>query len=187
MGRSACVLALVTVVACARASGEEGIVDSPRPIDAKIDGNGCPVQPCTILPQCGCIGTSACDLDPMAGAGTACRTIGTLGHETTACDSLDDCDKGYVCLGGTAASCKKYCMNDSECGTPRGRCALDISIGGQPVAGIPPACTSNCDPTSTNPPECPSKYKCVHYTATHNNMQVPAAVCVDAGMGGQGA
>src|SRR5678816_3168401 len=116
---------VLALIACANASQDD--VDAPKPVDVLIDGNGCPVQPCTILPQCGCPGLSACDLDVLIGAGTSCRTISTQGRETDACDSLDDCDKGYVCLGPAGSgSCKKYCNADAECGTPRGRCAMDV-------------------------------------------------------------
>lgn len=179
---------VLALAACANASHDGDNPDGSRPIDVQIDSNGCPVQPCTILPQCGCIGLSACDLDAVAAAGTACRTIATQGHETASCDSLDDCDRGYVCLGNSAyASCKKYCMVDADCGTPRGRCALDIRSGGQVVPGIPPACSSNCDPMSLNPPECPSTFKCSLFSTTHNNMQMTISDCALAGGGAQGA
>lgn len=189
MGRCASVLVLA-VAACATASsgGGDGSTDGNRPIDAPIDGNGCSMQPCSILPQCGCIGLSACDINVTLGSGTACRTISTQGHETATCNSLDDCDKEYVCLGNSQyASCKKYCMADADCGSPRGKCAIHITSGGQVVPGIPPACSSNCDPMSTNPPECPSTFKCQLFTAMHNMMQVQIADCSLAGAGAQGA
>jgi len=179
---------VLALSACANASTDDQHIDGPKPIDVQIDSNGCPVQPCTILPQCGCAGSSACDLDALIGAGTSCRAVNSPGRETASCNSLEDCDKGYVCLGNSVyASCKKYCMVDADCGTPRGRCALDIRSGGQVVAGIPPACSSNCDPTSTNPPECPSTFKCNLFTANHNNTQVQIADCSLAGPGTQGA
>lgn len=180
---------LLVLVACATAGDQHGDArnDVGKPPDAMIDSNGCPIQPCTILPQCGCVGTSACDLDPTIGAGTACRSISTQGHETTACSKLDDCDKGYICAGNAQfSSCKKYCMADADCGTPRGRCAIDITSNGTPVAGIPPVCSSNCDPVSTNPPECPSNGKCNVTTTQHGGQTVTIASCALAGAGGQG-
>lgn len=195
MWRPAMVLALVlaAVAACAHGAGSDkpgdAAPDTSKPADASIDGNGCSMQPCTILPQCGCTGASACDVDVSDSMGTACRSVLTPGTETSTCTSLDKCDKGYVCLGGaTYATCKKYCVANADCGTPRGRCAIDISSGGMPIAGIPSACSSNCNPLSTSPPpECPASYKCGLFTATHNSMPVPITDCSPAGTGTQGA
>jgi hypothetical protein len=192
MARRFAVLALCALAACAKAasSGTQGDAapDTAKPIDAAIDGNGCAAQPCTILPQCGCAGQTACDVDTSDNMGTACRPVNVPGRETSACTSLDRCDKGYVCLGGSSyATCKKYCMADADCGTPRGRCAIDISSGGMPIAGIPSACSSNCNPISTSAPECPPSYKCSLFTATHNGSQVKITDCSPAGTGTQGA
>jgi len=193
MGRPAMVLALAVVAACAHGGGSDkpsdAAPDTGKPIDAAIDGNGCAMQPCTILPQCGCAGATACDVDVTDSVGTACRSVLTPGTETSTCTSLDKCDKGYVCLGGTAYStCKKYCLADADCGTPRGRCAIDISSGGMAIAGIPSACSSNCSPLSTSAPaECPAGFKCGLFTATHNNTPVPITDCSPAGAGTQGA
>ena len=196
MGRPAMVLALAIalVAACAHGgSSDRPAGDAPpdqgKAIDASIDGNGCAMQPCTILPQCGCTGATACDVDVSDSVGTACRTVLTPGTETSTCTSLDKCDKGYVCLGSSAyATCKKYCQADADCGTPRGRCAIDISSGGTAIAGIPSACSSNCSPLSTSPAaECPAGFKCGLFTATHNNAPVPITDCSPAGAGTQGA
>src|SRR5687768_9039538 len=112
MGRSALtfVLAAAALVACARGGGQtsDAAPDTPGPIDAAIDGNSCSAQPCTILPQCGCGGTQACDVDTSDSMGAACRSVLVEGNETATCSALDRCAKGYVCLGGAAASCKKY-------------------------------------------------------------------------------
>jgi hypothetical protein len=191
MGRLCLILMLATVVACAKGSANQtdAAPDTPKPIDAAIDSNGCATQPCAILPQCGCGPTSACDLDTTDTMGTACRPVNVPGRETGACNSLDKCDKGYVCLGGAAyATCKKYCMADADCGTPRGRCAIDISAGGMPIADIPSACSSNCNPLPTTPPsDCPPSYKCSLFTATHNGAPVKITDCNPAGGGVQGA
>jgi hypothetical protein len=192
MGRVRYFLMLATLVACAKGSASHGSdaapVDTSKPIDAAIDGNSCSVQPCSILPQCGCASTSACDVDTSDSMGTACRPVNVAGTETSACTGLDRCDKGFVCLGGsTYATCKKYCMADADCGTPRGRCAIDISSGGTPIVGIPSACSSNCNPLLTSAPYCPANYKCGLFTSMHNATQVKIADCSPAGSGLQGA
>lgn len=180
---------LAALSACAKAGSgtTDAGGDSSRPIDAQADGNGCAVQPCSILPQCGCGGANACDIDLNDNMGTACRPVTTPGTETSTCTDPKGCDKGFVCLGGsTYASCKKYCSANADCGSPRGMCVIDISAGGMTLAGIPSACSSNCDPTSTAPAECPSTYKCGLFTATHNGQPVKIADCSPAGAGTQG-
>src|SRR5690606_12152439 len=135
--------------------------------------NECPMQPCSILPQCGCVGVTACDVDVTDNMGTACSSVLQPGRETSTCIGLDRCDAGYVCLGGSgSASCKKYCAEDADCGCPRGRCAITVANGVTPITGIPSVCSSNCNPLPTGqPPECPPSYKCGLATTTHNNMQ----------------
>lgn len=192
------IFALATVIACAKATspvGEDDAATQPQldapttPTDAAIDANNCSVQPCSILPQCGCSGANACDLDSTDNMGTVCRPIMAPGTETSTCTSLQGCDKGFVCLGGaTSAACKRYCTANADCGTPRGRCAIDITSGGTPISGIPPACSSNCNPLpTTQPAECPTGYKCGLFTATHNAAPVKIADCSPAGAGTQGA
>jgi hypothetical protein len=185
------ILMLATFVACAKGSTNQPVdatADTSKPIDAAIDGNGCAVQPCSILPQCGCTTTSACDIDTTDNIGTTCRPVNVPGKETAACNSLDKCDKGFVCLGGASyATCKRFCMADADCGTPRGRCAIDISSGGMPIADIPSACSSNCNPLPTGAPaDCPPSYKCSLFTATHAGAPVKIADCNPAGSGTQG-
>jgi hypothetical protein len=183
-------LVLVAASACARADGgrsTDATADTTV-VDMAIDSNGCSTQPCSILPQCGCGTGNACDIDSSDNKGTACRAVNTPGTETAACNTIYQCDKGFVCLGGSAfASCKKYCSSDADCGTPRGACVIDITAGGQPVMGIPSVCSSNCEPTATNSPECPSTYKCGLFTASHNGTSVKIADCSPAGTGTQGA
>lgn len=189
MHRVALLIALAATAACAKAtlSGGDASTDSSRPVDAMADGNGCAQQPCSIIPQCGCGGATACDLDVNDNNGTACRSLTTPGKEDAACNSLDDCDRGYVCLGGSSyASCKKYCTGDADCGSPRGKCVIDIASGGTPIPGIPPACSSNCDPTNTSPAECPATYKCGLFGATHMGTAYDIADCSPAGAGVQG-
>jgi hypothetical protein len=179
----------LAAAACAKAgsSGSDAAPDTSRPIDATIDGNGCAQQPCSIIPQCGCGGQTACDVDTNDNNGTACRSVTSPGKETTACNGLDDCDKGYVCLGGSAyATCKKYCTADADCGSPRGKCVITIASGGTPIPGVPSVCSSNCDPTSTNPAECPSTYKCGLFSSTYMGTDYDIADCSPAGSGGQG-
>jgi len=192
MARIHVVLALaIATLGCARGGGgtSDATADTSKPIDSSVDSNGCSMQPCSILPQCGCTnGAQACDIDLTDGMGTTCRAVNQPGTETSTCNSADKCDKGYVCLGSAMnATCKKYCTTDADCGTPRGRCAIDISSNGMVVQGIPSACTSNCNPLPVSPPsECPTGYKCGLFTATHYGSTVKVADCTRSGTGVQG-
>lgn len=182
---------LVAITACARADAlkSDGSVDSPTgKMDASLDANNCAMQPCTILPACGCGGANACDIDQSDLKGTACRAINAMGTETSTCTSPSQCNTGYVCLGGSGgAACKKYCSTSADCGSPRGQCVIHPSSGGTAIPGIPAVCSSNCEPTATSVPECPSTWKCVLATATDNSATVNIADCAPAGAGVQGA
>ncbi len=180
-----CVVVLVLVAGLgACASGNATQTDAP-PVgksDAAIDSNGCTMQPCDILPQCGCNGNTACDIDLVDQSGTTCRSINLAGKETAACTNPNECDRGYVCLGGSAfASCKKYCSGDADCGAPRGKCIYSINSGGAPIAGVPNACSSNCEPTDTTAAECPSTMKCTLFSVNKDMMSVKVADCSPAG------
>lgn len=187
MHRLAVLLALVMVTACAKGSvspSDAAVDAAPRPIDAMADGNGCSVQPCSILPQCGCTGQNACDVDSADGVGTACRNILTPGSETDTCTSSKGCDANFTCIGGSAyASCKRYCAADADCGSPRGKCVLGFGSAG---ADVPKFCSSNCEPTDTAAAGCPSTFKCTLYSATSSGTTYKIADCSLAGTGVQG-
>ncbi len=178
---------LAVVIACATA-GRDVTGDGTNGGDGKqadafkfLDANGCVTQPCDIPSQCGC-GSGACDIDGSDLMGTACRAITTPGHETTTCAGPSGCDKGYVCLGGTDASCHKYCGSNADCGSPRGMCVIDITNGSNVIQGIPPACSSNCDPANNaNPVACPSTMKCAVFTTMHMGSNVAISDCDGAG------
>ena len=158
------VLAFALAIAgCARGDHESN-ADARAfiPTDVAVDSNGCSVQPCSVLPQCGCTGNTTCDLDVSDYDGTACRTINLEGTETAMCTNSMECDRGYVCLGSADfASCKKYCGADTDCGAPRGQCIYKVTdSSGQAISGIPEVCSSNCEPTDTSAAMCPSTYKC---------------------------
>lgn len=186
MARAAVLALVLALGACARGAGTP--VDSdvtPPQIDAAIDGNNCSVQPCSILPQCGCNGNTACDVDLEDSDGTACRPINANGVETNTCNGANDCDRGYVCL--PFGSCKKYCSGDADCSAPRGKCIYTLTSGGNPIPNVPQACSSNCNPVDTTAAGCPSTMKCTMFTATQNMMQIGIADCSPAGSGLQGS
>lgn len=159
------------------------------PTDVAIDSNGCSVQPCSILPECGCIGNTTCDIDVSDYDGTACRTINVEGTETATCTNAMECDRGYACLGVADSSCKKYCSADTDCGSPRGQCIYTVTdTNDQPIADIPKVCSSNCDPTDTSAALCPSVYKCSLFVLdTGGGSTADIADCSPAGAGTQGA
>jgi hypothetical protein len=185
--RRVAVLTLVTLVACARGGGTQA--DSGQVVvpDVAIDGNGCSVQPCSILPQCGCIGNTTCDVDAIEQDGTVCRPINVMGTEASTCNSPNECDRGFVCLGGVSfRSCKKYCTDDADCGTPRGNCIYTISTASGPIPDIPKVCSSNCDPTDTTAAGCPSNMKCTLTLGTENMVDTTIVDCTPAGTEVQG-
>lgn len=175
-------VAIVLAYACAHggSSGQQqdsagsgsgsGMIDAAGGIDAKqIDAsNGCPVQPCTIDPQCGCTDPtkSACDLG--SGSSNACRFATTTGVEGQTCTAAAGCAAGYTCVGdGTNFSCEKYCANDGECMSPRGQCVIQLTDGsGSAIAGAV-MCSSNCDPATATNPLCPNGWTCDLFTATY--------------------
>jgi len=183
MVRVAVALALA-IAGCARGGGDGTADAAPGPlIDAPIDSNGCAVQPCSILPQCGCTGNTACDIDVADLQGTACRTINLEGDETSTCTNSMECDRGYVCLGDNQfASCKKYCTVDADCGVPRGRCIYEVTDNGVPITDIPKVCSSTCEPTDATAALCPSTYKCTLIALTDDKI----VDCTPAGSGTQG-
>lgn len=182
------------VAACAKASGEQpdappvvasdAAADASDPVDAPLApdaSNGCAAQPCDILAQCGCAG-AACDIDGSDGMGAACRAITTAGHETSTCTSPGRCDAGFVCLtADNIGTCRKYCDADADCGTPRGKCVVDINDGtGNPLTGIPTTCSSNCDPTNVAAGGCPPTMNCGVFTTTHLGVAQNIAQCAPA-------
>jgi hypothetical protein len=191
MGRSGLLLVFAALAACASGS-TVGTADAPAGgdgsgTDAAADAITCSVQPCSILPQCGCGEANACDIDFSDNNGTACRVISTPGTQTSSCTAPAQCDAGFVCLGGSQfASCKKYCEVDADCGTPRGKCVITISANGTPIAGIPKACSSNCDPMLSAAAVCPANSKCGLFTASSDGMTHHIADCSPAGSLGQG-
>jgi hypothetical protein len=188
MGRVVVLLALVVTAACAKGSPMETDRNTEPDARVQLDAphNGCDQQPCSILPQCGCSGPTACDVDSADDEGTACRSITTPGTETTACASATDCDRGFICLGGSGASCKRYCDDNADCGSPRGRCVLRVMAGGTPVEGIPAVCTSNCDPRDLTAALCPSKHKCTLFTINRDGTAHKVVDCSLAGTRVQG-
>lgn len=190
------IVVVVFLGACASAGRDQPavndappVVDAPPPVDAPPlppDANNCATQPCDILSQCGCGAGSACDIDDEDNMGTACRTVFTPGDEESTCINATRCDAGFVCLfdaGTNVGNCKRYCDADADCGTPRGRCIITITSGGQPIADIPKACSSNCDPTNTAAGGCPSSRKCSLFNAAGTGI----VDCAIAGTGTQGA
>lgn len=189
----ALVIGLAAVIACATATREgpgsdgNGNGDGGKKDGGYMDANNCATQPCDIPTQCGC-GSGACDIDGSDLMGTACRMVTTPGHETSACVGPADCDRGYVCLGGaTDASCHKYCGSNGDCMGPRGQCLIDITTSSGAIPGIPPACSSSCDPANNAAGGCPSTLKCSIFTVTHAGSDHDISDCAGMGTGSQGA
>lgn len=191
------ILAVVFLCACATAGRDQPpaaqdatpvIVDAPvvDAPEAPPDANNCATQPCDILTQCGCGAGSACDIDGTDNSGTACRSVLTAGDVESTCIDATRCDAGFVCLfdaGSSIGTCKHYCDADADCGTPRGKCIIQITSGGQPIPDIPKACSSNCDPTDPTAAGCPSGRKCGLFNANGTDI----VECSVAGAGTQGA
>ena len=163
-----------------------GTPDAPPP-DATNDANNCPVQPCTLSPQCGCDTTmmETCDIDPTDLVGNVCRHVNSPGHETNTCASFGDCDVGYVCLGDGA--CHKYCSVNGDCGSPRGQCVIQVVDANNNAIPGAVICSSNCDPMTSAAAYCPPNDKCGIFTATFMGTPHDITDCEATGAGGQGA
>lgn len=173
-------LAIVGVVAagCAQGSvrgdGDAAVMEvdaPPQPIDAAVDGaidaidaSTCVRAPCDIYAQCGCESMPGyvCDLDPdlFATGGTECRQDLLHGTETQACSRNSTCAALHSCIG---ARCRKYCMTDDDCPGAGGLCVIQPTApGGAPIPGVR-SCTTDCVPTQTANPTCPSTWACHVY------------------------
>lgn len=179
------------LVACATAGRDNpGTNDGPTSDGATpdmvlpADANSCVTQPCDILTECGCPG-EACDIDGSDVMGTACRPVaGTAKDEDGTCSTADGCKSGLVCIG-SPGHCRTYCDDATDCGSPRGLCAVTITSGGQPIAGIPKTCTSNCDPVSATT-NCGGGEKCGFFTLDVNGVPTAIVDCATAGVNGPG-
>jgi hypothetical protein len=77
----------------------------------------------------------------------------------------------------------RYCANDSECIAPRGQCLFELDgPTGDPIPGVS-LCTSNCDPTTTADPLCPTGWSCDLFVLGGHNI----VDCRSGGAGMQGA
>ncbi len=173
-------------------------IDGSMAIDAAVDANTCPTQPCDLYQQCGCTSPLVCDLDFTDLMGTSCRAVNMAGTETSTCYSGNPataqpsyCAGGYVCLGsGTSAACERYCDENADCGQPRGQCVIQVTNAGTPIPNVQ-VCSSNCNPANSAAGPCPpNQTKCGFFTVNNalTGMQNRDIVdCTAAGAGAHGA
>jgi hypothetical protein len=148
--------------------------------------SSCATSPCDLIDQCGCAGGQACDVDFTDLMGTACRGVATPGDQNDTCAAINQCGAGFACVG--AGSCEQYCDADADCGTPRGKCVIqlvDNQTPAQPIAGAV-VCSSNCDPAAATNATCPTAWTCDMFTATFNAVDHDIADCRAAGTRTQG-
>lgn len=166
-------------------------------VDAAVDASTCPTSPCDLHDQCGCTPPLVCDLDFTDLVGTSCRAVNQAGTETSTCYAGTPataqpsyCAGGYVCVGsGTAARCRKYCDEASDCGSPRGQCVIQLVNGTTPIPDAT-LCSSNCNPVNSAAGGCPSGMKCGFFTVNNalTGMTDRDIVdCATPGAGGHGA
>lgn len=172
-------------------------IDAPAidaAIDATVDANTCPTQPCDLHAQCGCTSPLVCDIDFTDLVGTSCRAVNMPGTETSRCvqgtsPQSSYCAGGYVCVGtGSTARCEKYCDMSSDCGQPRGQCVIQLMNGTMPIAGAT-TCSSNCNPVNSAAGGCPSGDKCGFFTVNNaltGNTDRDIVDCTTPGAGTHG-
>lgn len=150
-------------------------------IDATVDANTCPTQPCDLHLQCGCTPPLTCDLDFTDLVGTNCRAVNVPGTETSTCASFSECAASHVCVGNR---CHRYCDMDTDCTPPRGLCAIQLTD--QMGAAIPGAttCSANCNPLDSAAGGCPAGQKCGFFEGIGGRDIVD---CTTPGAGGIGA
>ncbi len=152
------------------------------------DTTPCATAPCDLVDQCGCsAATPACDIDFTDLMGNACRAVTVPGEADDTCASNPQCAAGYVCLGGSTGprSCKEYCDADLDCGTPRGKCVVQLTNNSMPIAGAV-VCSSNCDPIPNTSAECPPNFGCDLFSATFNTVEHDILDCRQPGTRTQG-
>jgi hypothetical protein len=182
----ACTLACATAGREQPSDGSLPSDDAPEDANLEADANNCAMQPCTILPQCGCTEDAACDIDGDDLNGGACRSVvGTAASEGQACSNPSGCQAGLVCLA--SGVCKKYCDGNDDCQQPRGQCLIEIQNAGAPVPNVPLVCSSGCDPTNNAAANgCPAGKKCGMFVVTRNAVDIDITECTGAGNLAQG-
>ncbi|HKP60998.1 MAG TPA: hypothetical protein VJV78_29915 [Polyangiales bacterium] len=72
---------------------------------------------CNLMSSCGCSDDKACYVTDVteAKATVSCQSPGRL-NPNSVCDDDVQCVKGYGCVGGKTAECRKYCESDKDCG-----------------------------------------------------------------------
>lgn len=97
---------------------------------------------CDTFPQCGCTGTQACNVTSEAGT-TQCTSAGIV-TPYNLCTNLNDCTKGYACVG---SACKSYCETNTDCTSTGGVCIqVNFTSGGtsKPIPGMK-VCSKKCE------------------------------------------
>lgn len=175
-------------------------IDGPSidaPVDAPIDANNCPTQPCDLHQQCGCTSPLVCDLDFTDLVGTQCRAVNQAGTETSRCvggtppaAQSSYCSGGYVCVGSApSARCEKYCDMSSDCQQPRGQCVIQLVNGTMDIPGAT-TCSSNCNPVNSAAGGCPAGDKCGFFTVNNaltGGTDRDIVDCTTPGAGAHGA
>jgi hypothetical protein len=143
-------------------------------------------SPCELVSQCGCDSSSeACDLggaNPAQGT-TECRPVLIEGRATDTCNDSTSCASGFVCLGSAgAASCKRYCSDDTTCDGGGGICVIEVTAAGTPIPGVK-VCSPRCDPFTSQ--GCPSGWGCGPFSDPQELRNF--TWCELAGTGGQNA
>lgn len=97
---------------------------------------------CDTSPQCGCSGTQACGVTNETGI-TQCAPPGGI-TPYNLCVSLNDCTKGYACVGSI---CKLYCETNVDCLTTGGSCFQVQHTSGGTSKLIPGmnVCSKKCE------------------------------------------
>lgn len=125
----------------------QGDADDQDPGDP-ADAGGDPAS-CQTVPNEGCGDDAACDR--RADGPFQCRPFVAGARTQTECAVLDDCDRGYTCVGfpDSPAHCKRYCASDADC--EAGLCSEQLANG----AGL---CSDACEPPSGD--GCPAGWRC---------------------------
>lgn len=141
---------------------------------------------CSLVPQSGCGGADACDLDDtnFAMGCTSCRPVTAQGTATSTCAAVTECAAGWVCLGSASgSSCLKYCKGDGDCSSlgAGAICAIGLVAGMTPIPGAT-VCSHACQPHLAGA-GCPSGWGCHLYQEAMGAMRLFVS-CAPPGGGG---
>lgn len=143
-------------------------------------GESCIDSVCDFWPQCGCQSGDKCTINDTDDR--ECLTAGSTPHAQL-CAADADCVAGTICVGTSVQDlrCHQFCGSDADCPGSGGGGVCIVTLEDSSSQTIPGAtlCTTDCEPTSTSPPACPTGWACHLQYVDANNDDIPEFFLTD--------